>query len=88
MSTFQFNVGDHTSSVSKYTRFNSTQYATLKWARSKLFRMVKNNPSCNAYFRKLPNRRSLSDMIGDSRIWVNYGPTISPPLRRDPRRKR
>ncbi|MES0882138.1 hypothetical protein [Roseibium sp. SCP14] len=75
---FQFNIGDHASPISKYTSFNSSQYSKLKWARNKLFRMVKNNPGCDAYFRSLPGRRTLTNMIGDSSIWVNYGPTISP----------
>ena len=75
---FQFNVGDHSSPVWKYKSFNSAQYSQLKWARNKLFKMVRNNPSCNGYFRKLPNGRSLTEMINDSNIWVNYGPTIAP----------
>ncbi|WP_422376305.1 hypothetical protein [Roseibium sp.] len=75
---FQFNVGDHVSPVLKYKKFNASQYSQLKWARSKLFKMVQNNPSCNAYFRTLPKSRSLTSLINDNRIWVNYGPTISP----------
>ncbi|PVB63692.1 hypothetical protein [Labrenzia sp. 011] len=75
---FQFNVGDHSSSILNYTRFDSAQYGKLKWARNRLFRMVKNIPGCNAYFRTLPGGRSLSDMIGDSGIWVNYGSGLSP----------
>lgn len=69
---FQFNVGDHSSPIWKYTSFNSSQYSKLKWARNKLFKMVKNNPGCNAYFRTLPKGRSLSDMINDSSIWVKH----------------
>ena len=77
---FQFNVGDHVSPITKYKAFdgNSSKYGKLKWARNRLFKMVKNNPACNAYFRSLPGRRSPSSMINDSSIWVNYAPTISP----------
>ena len=79
---FQFNIGDHASPIPRYRAFpkGSTKYSMLKWTRSKLFRMVKNNPRCNTYFRSLPNGRSLTNLINDSRIWVNYDPTIPPPL--------
>lgn len=76
---FQFNIGDHASPQAGFTKFNSAQYSQLKWSRNKLFKMVKNNPACNAYFRTLPRGRSLSNMINDRSIWVNFGPSIEAP---------
>lgn len=80
MSNFQINIGDHTSPISHYKSFkkDSKHYGKLKWARHKLFKMVENNPACNAYFRTLPGGRSLTSLIYDKHIWVNYAPTISP----------
>jgi len=80
MAYFQINIGDHISSVSHYKSFkkSSKYYSHLKWSRYKLFRMVERNPACNAFFRSLPGGRSLTSLILDKHIWVNYAPTITP----------
>ncbi|WP_305985553.1 hypothetical protein [Roseibium sp. MMSF_3544] len=77
---FQFNIGDHISLQAGFTNFDSAQYGQLKWSRNKLFKMVKNNPSCDAYFRSLPNSRTLTSMINDDSIWISYGPGIEAPF--------
>ncbi|MBA3313248.1 MAG: hypothetical protein M3552_09130 [Planctomycetota bacterium] len=80
MATFQINIGDHTSSVGHYKAFSkhSQHYSSLKWARNKLFAVAKHNPPSNTFFRSLPGGRSLTSLINDSSIWVNYAPTVAP----------
>jgi hypothetical protein len=79
LATFQINIGDHTSSVDNYFAFtNSSYYSSLKWARTKLFAVAKHNPPANTYFRSLPRGRSLTELINDSGIWINYAPSVAP----------
>jgi hypothetical protein len=33
-------------------------------------------PSANTYFRTLPFGRSLSELLQDRTIWINYAPTL------------
>ncbi|MBG6200376.1 hypothetical protein IWQ48_001505 [Labrenzia sp. EL_13] len=77
---FQFNIGDHVSPQAGFVEFSAPQHDQLKWCRSKLFKMVAGNLSCDDYFRSLPNSRTLTDLINDSSIWVNYGPGIATPF--------
>jgi hypothetical protein len=49
---------------------------TALWARTKAIEITKKIPRANSYFRSLPNGRSLTDLLGDSTIWVNYGPGL------------
>lgn len=76
---FQFNIGDHVSRQAGFAEFNASQFKQLKWCRTRLFKMVANNPSCDAFFRSLPHGRTLGNMINDASIWVNYGPGIAAP---------
>ena len=80
MATFQINIGDHASSVGHYRAFSGTgsYYSSLKWARSKLFDVAKHNPPANTFFRSLPGGRSLTSLINDSGIWINYAPSVAP----------
>ncbi|WP_029065557.1 hypothetical protein [Labrenzia sp. DG1229] len=77
---FQFNIGDHVSPLAGFVEFNASQYSQLKWCRSKLFKMVRENQSCDAYFCSLPNSRTLTHLINDGSIWVNFGPAIETPF--------
>ncbi|MET1415573.1 hypothetical protein ABVF61_25100 [Roseibium sp. HPY-6] len=76
---FQFNIGDHVSSQIGFTCFSLAQYRQLKWSRAKLFELVKTNPNCDAYFCSLPGGRSLTNLINDRSIWVNFAPSIEAP---------
>ncbi|WP_299470534.1 hypothetical protein [uncultured Roseibium sp.] len=76
---FQLNIGDHVSPHAGFTNFNLAQYRQLKWSREKLFEIVRNNPDCDSYFRSLPKGRSLTDLINDDSIWVNFGSSIEAP---------
>jgi hypothetical protein len=80
MAAFQINIGDHSSSISHYRAFSKSgsYYSSLKWARTKLFSVASKNPPANTFFRSLPGRRSLTSLINDSSIWINYAPTVAP----------
>jgi hypothetical protein len=80
MATFQINIGDHTSSVRHYRAFSSggSYYSSLNWTRTKLFGVAKHNPPANTFFRSLPGGRSLTSLINDSSIWINYAPSVAP----------
>jgi hypothetical protein len=70
----QINIGDHKSSVTTYVAIPNYYRNTTFWARTKANEIASTIPSANIYFRGLPNGRSLSDLLGDSSIWVNYAP--------------
>jgi len=46
------------------------------WARTKAIWIAKFKPSADVYFRSLPGARSLSDLLSDNSIWINYHPTL------------
>jgi hypothetical protein len=72
----QINIGDHKSSIKTYVAFPNYYLSTVRWARTKANEIASTIPSANRYFRGLPCGRSLSELLGDSSIWVNYGPGI------------
>jgi hypothetical protein len=72
----QINIGDHTSSVKTYIAFPNYYLSTARWARTKANEIAGAIPNANRYFRGLSYGRSLSELLGDSSIWVNYGPGI------------
>jgi hypothetical protein len=80
MATFQINIGDHSSPIGHYRAFSKagSSYSMLKWARKKVFAIAEHNPPANTFFRSLPGGRSLTSLIKDSGIWVNYAPTVAP----------
>src|ERR1044072_3091103 len=80
MSTFQINIGDHSSSVRHYRAFSKSgsYYSSLQWAREKLFDVAAHNPPANTFFRSLPGGRSLTSLINDPGIWINYAPSVAP----------
>lgn len=73
----QINIGDHSSPVARYIAVPSSKRSTLNWARTKAKAIAAGNPKANTYFKKLPDGRSLSQLLNDSSIWVNYCPTLT-----------
>ena len=74
--TMQLNIGDHTSSEPGYIAFPGHHLKTIRWARTKAIWITKNLPRADTYFRSLPDGRSLSELLADSGIWINYSPTM------------
>lgn len=76
MSSFQINIGDHRSPVAGYIPFPSQYRTNLRWARRKAKSIAKNMASADIYFKGLSGRRSLTQLLVDNSIWINYHATI------------
>lgn len=72
----QINIGDHTSSQAGYIAFPNNRLATIRWARTKAIWVAANIATANPYYRGLPGGRSLTDLLADRSIWINYHPTM------------
>jgi len=72
----QINVGDHISTEAGYIAFPRHHLPTIRWARTKAQWITKNIPAADVYFRGLPGGRSLTDLLADRNIWVNYHATM------------
>lgn len=74
--TMQINIGDHISSEAGYIAFPNQHRPAIRWARTKAQWITRNIPAADVYFRTLPNARTLTQLLADSSIWVNYHPTM------------
>ena len=77
MASFQINIGDHNSPVNGYIPFPQQHRDNMRWARRRAKRITRDMPSANVYFRSLSDGRSLTQLLTDRTIWVNYHATIS-----------
>ena len=73
----QINIGDHTSTQAGYVPVPNAKLGMTKWARVKAREIARGMPSADVYFKTLPGGRSLTDLLSDGRIWVNYGPSLT-----------
>lgn len=74
----QINIGDHTSSQAGYIAVPAgAKRGMLIWARTKAHWIAANIPSADVYFRTLPLGRSLTELLADSSIWINYNATFT-----------
>lgn len=74
----QINIGDHTSSQAGYIAVPAgAKRGMLIWARTKARWIASNIPSADVYFRTLPRGRSLTELLADSSIWINYNATFT-----------
>jgi hypothetical protein len=75
--SIQINIGDHASSEApRYVAVPFSHRFAASWARARAKLVARNMPSANTYFRSLPGGRSLSDLLADRTVWVNYGPGL------------
>jgi len=83
--SMQLNVGDHLTAVTDpdfmFIAFPNSSLGRgggirwqIQWARTKANEIAKRIPSANSYFRSLPGGRSLSSILADHTLWVNYCP--------------
>lgn len=76
--TIQINIGDHTSPHAGYIAFPSEHRETMRWARRRAIWIAQNKPSADVYFRNITTgARSLTALLADSSIWVNYHATMT-----------
>jgi len=71
----QINIGDHTSSEPGYIPIPSNLLGQVQWARTKARWIAKNLPRANVYYKTLPEGRSLTELLADSSIWINFHAT-------------
>ncbi len=79
MTSIQVNIGDHTSPIVspyRYMPWPQSKRRLINWARWKAKWIARTMPSADAYFRTLPDGRSLTDLLHDRSIWINYSPTM------------
>ena len=74
----QVNIGDHAPDEKYgYVPFPNNSRREIMWARTKAIWIAKFKPGANVYFKSLPYGRSLSELLGDNSIWINYHPTLT-----------
>ncbi len=73
----QLNIGDHTSPRAGWVAIPNHRRPMSRWARTKALWIAKAMPSANVYFKTLPNSRTLTDLLNDSSIWVNFDPSTT-----------
>ena len=75
----QMNIGDHSGSENgiAFTPIPVEKRHQVRWSRSKAHWITRNISSGNRYFRSLPGGRSLTALLNDSSIWINYDPALT-----------
>lgn len=74
--TMQINVGDHTSPEAGYIAFPTSRRPMIRWARRRANWIARAKPAANVYFRGLPAGRTLTQLLADNTIWINYHATM------------
>ena len=75
--TIQINIGDHSSPHASFIAFPNNRQETMRWARRNAIRIAQTMPSADVYFRGIATgARSLTALLADSSIWVNFHPTL------------
>jgi len=75
--TIQLNIGDFVSPTAGFTAFPNGHRDTMRWARTRAIWIARNIPSADVYFRGITaGARSLTAMLADNTLWVNYHPTL------------
>ncbi len=72
----QINIGDHVSPRAGWLAVPNNLRDQVRWARTHAFRITREITGANTYFRTLPGGRSLSDLLNDGSLWVNYDPVM------------
>jgi len=72
----QINVGDHVSPKAGFVAVPSDRLKTTQWVRTKAKAVANGMPSADVYFKTLPGGRTLTQLLADSSIWINFGPSL------------
>ena len=75
MTSIQINIGDHISSEADFITVPPRLLPQVQWARTKAKWISRNLPSADVYFRTLPRRLSLTELLADNTIWINFHAT-------------
>ena len=71
----QLNIGDHRSPFEAsdgYIALPPRHFDVARWARKRAGLVAAGMPGANVYFKTLPGGRSLSALLADREIWINY----------------
>ncbi|MCX2722474.1 hypothetical protein [Roseibium salinum] len=75
--SIQINIGDHVSPTAGYITVPAQYRWMFRWSRTKARSIARNIPSANTYFATLPGGRTLTSLLGDNTIWINYNATFN-----------
>jgi len=75
--TIQINIGDHTSSAAGNIQVPTHLRNMTRWSRTKAIWISRTMPRADIYFETLPLRRSLTNLLADNTIWINYNPSLT-----------
>jgi hypothetical protein len=70
----QVNIGDHVSPVAGFVAVPNEHRKATNWARTKAKAIAKGMPGADVYFKTLPGGRTLTQLLNDSTIWINFEP--------------
>jgi len=73
--TMQINIGDHASPEAGFISIPNKHRSTMRWARTRARWVAKNKPAADVYYRTLSGGKSLTNLLADGSIWVNYHAT-------------
>lgn len=68
----QMNVGDHNSPHLGFLPIPARHRPEVRWARERAQVIARTIPEANTYFRSLSGGRSLTQLLADGGIWINY----------------
>jgi hypothetical protein len=77
MMAIQMNVGDHTSPHAGFVAVPTKLRGMVDWSRSRAKVIAKTMPGADRYFSTLPGGRSLTSLLNDSSIWINFDPSMT-----------
>lgn len=73
----QINIGDHVSPLAPLFQPVPFRHQwSTNWARQRAKHIAATMPSADAYFKTLPFGRSLTQLLADRTIWINYAPDL------------
>lgn len=75
--SIQMNIGDHISPHAGWVSVPNARRGQVRWARTRAKKIARDMASANIYFRSLPSGRSLTALLNDRTIWINYDPTAT-----------
>jgi len=78
MPSIQINIGDHVGWAPRASPspVPAKHRAATSWARMRAKRIAREMPSADTYFKTLPKGLTLTSLLSDNTIWINYEPTL------------
>lgn len=75
----QINIGDHSGNENGvgFTPIPVAHRDAVRWARRKARWISSNIAAADGYFRSLPAGRTLTNLLADRSIWINYDPSLT-----------